>query len=75
MQKIRTTIRVERDLHKKARRTALEKGKSFQELVEDGLKTVLQRKNLTKRQRIRIPTFHLGKIKGRLDRTSLYDYL
>lgn len=72
MQKVRTTIRVERELHKMARRTALEQGKSFQELVEEGLKAIIPGVKKTTRRYIKIPGYHMGKIKGRLDRSSMY---
>lgn len=74
MRKVRTTIRLDAELHRSAKRVALEIGKSFQELVEDGLKTAVVRTRKPKRS-IKLKTYNMGVIKTRLDRATIYSDL
>jgi hypothetical protein len=55
---MRTTIRLDDDLLKEAKRVAAASGRTLTELVEDSLRETLSRRNAAKtRKRVALPTF------------------
>jgi hypothetical protein len=58
---MRTTIRLPEDLVRKARKKALEDGRTLTSLIEEGLKTVLAEPKRTRRTVVRLP---VSKAKG-----------
>ncbi len=55
---MRTTIRIDDDLHREAKRLALEPDRTLTAFIEDALREVLAHRNQrAKRQPVRLPTF------------------
>ena len=55
---MRTTIRIDDDLHREAKRLALETDRTLTAVIEDALREVLARRNQrAKRRRYGLPTF------------------
>ncbi|MBZ5603506.1 MAG: DUF2191 domain-containing protein [Acidobacteriia bacterium] len=56
----RTTIRLEDDLLRKAKREAQRRGTTFTALVAEGLRNVLARRESPRRRRVKIPVSTRG---------------
>jgi hypothetical protein len=52
---MRTTIRLSDDLLRRARKKAVEQGRTLTSLVEEGLKTILAESKQQARKRVRLP--------------------
>ena len=52
---VRTTIRIRDKLLNRAKKKAVEEGRSLTSLVEEGLMIALSKSNTAKRERIRVP--------------------
>jgi hypothetical protein len=67
----RTTIRLDEDLLKEAKRVAIDSGKTLNEVIEDSVReAMLRRRAGTKRKKIDLPTFDGN---GVLPGVDLYD--
>lgn len=78
MQTARTTIELDRELLKKAKRKALEEDKTLKEVISEILRKdlrKLEKKKKTTKKKIKIRTYHMGEIKGTLSREEIYDWL
>jgi len=52
---MRTTIRINDDLLKRAKKHAVDEGRTLTSLVEDGLALVLSKPNTSRRKRVELP--------------------
>lgn len=78
MQTARTTIELDKQLLKKAKRKALEEDKTLKEVISEILRKDLrnlEKKKKTTKKKIKIRTYHMGEIKGTLSREEIYDWL
>jgi len=57
---MRTTIRINDNLLKRAKKRAAEEGRTLTSLVEDGLMLVLSKSKTTRRERIELPVSKAG---------------
>ena len=57
---MRTTIRLNDDLLRQAKRRAAEEGRTFSSLVEDGLRAVLRPPPMQKQTRVKLPLSTAG---------------
>ena len=73
MESLRTTIVLEKELYRQAKRLALEQDKTLKEIVEQALRAYL-RGDQQRRQKNRAGRFgvYAGKFRGSLRRESLY---
>ena len=77
MQTARTTIELDKQLLKKAKRKALEEDKTLKEMISEILRKDLRNleKKKTTKKKIKIRTYRMGEIKGTLSREEIYDWL
>jgi hypothetical protein len=52
---MRTTIRINNDLLKQAKKRAADEGRSLRSLVEDGLSLILAKPKTSRRKRVELP--------------------
>jgi len=74
----RTTITIEENLLKEAKKAALEEGKTLKEVISEALEKELLKpveKKLTKPKKFPFKAYHMGKIKGTLSREEIYDWV
>jgi hypothetical protein len=65
---MRTTVRLHEPLLAEAKKYASETGKTLTTVIEDALREKLaRRKQMTKRRRVRLPTFPGGKLQPGVD--------
>jgi Arc/MetJ family transcription regulator len=65
---MRTTIRIDDELFRQAKRTAAETGRTLTEVVEDALRQTLAPRQLNaRRKRIVLPTFDGGHVRPGVD--------
>ena len=69
---IKTTIRLEEDLFKQARKEAIDKRMAFTTVVAEALKSYLYPAKKVTKHRTKIRTYDLGKVRGNLSRSELY---
>ena len=70
---IRTTITLDEDTFKEARKYAIDKRNAFSALVNQALKNYLQgRKKLTT-HKFDLRIYRMGKVKGSLSRLEIYE--
>ena len=72
MQLVRTTIRLDPELKKKAQKLALEQDKSFQELIVEALDKYFEEEATKKAEEFFVPDFDLGKNINKLSRDDIY---
>lgn len=79
MQTVRTTIELDKDLLKKAKRMALEEEKTLKDVINEAVRKQLESetplKSKTKAKKYPFKTYHMGKMKGTLRRVEIYDWL
>ena len=74
----RTTVAIEENLLKEAKKVALEEDKTLKELVNEALINQLKKpgqKKITAPKKFPFKAYHMGKIKGTLRRVEIYDWL
>jgi len=69
----RTTVTIEENLLKEAKREALEADKTLKEIFEEGLRERLRQKK-PKGRKVKFTAYPLG-VKGNLSREEIYDWL
>ena len=71
----RTTLKLDQEVYKLAKKRAIDKEINFQELVNRALKRYLQveEKETARKKKFRFGNFDLGGLKGKLDRESIYE--
>ena len=72
----KTTLRLSETLIKEAKRKALEEDKSLQEVVDEALRTFLNKKVSNRKVNIEELTTYQIKVRGDINRATIYkDYL
>ena len=71
----RTTLKLDQEVYKLAKKRAIDKEINFQELVNKALKRYLQveKEETAGKKKFRFGSFDLGGLKGKLDRGSIYE--
>ena len=69
----RTTITIEENLLKEAKRIALEEDKTLKELVGEALKEKLDVKDCSRKPNFRFKAYNMGEIKLPLTREQIYE--
>jgi len=71
----RTTLKLNQEVYKLAKKRAIDKEINFQELVNRALKRYLQveEKETAREKKFRFGDFDLGGLKGKLYRESIYE--
>lgn len=69
---IRTTITLEEDIFKEAKKYAIDKRSAFGTLVSQALKNYLQGVKKSSGQKFELKIYRMGRIKGSLGRSEIY---
>ncbi len=72
---IRTTITLDEDIFKEAKKYAIDKRSAFGDLVSQALKNYLHGKVSSTKHKFDLKIYRMGKIKGRLARSELYEHI
>lgn len=72
---IRTTVRLDENIYKEARKKAIDEQVAFARIVNEALKAYLQGKMMVSPEplTLRIKVYSMGRVKGNLSRTDLYE--
>lgn len=70
---IRTTVRLEDEIFKEARKKAIDERVAFANIVNQALKNYLQQPKQAKKQEFKFKVYNMGTIKGNLSRQELYE--
>lgn len=72
---IRTTISLDENIYKEARKKAIDEQVAFARIVNEALKAYLQGKMMVSPEplMLRIKVYSMGRVKGNLSRTDLYE--
>lgn len=77
----RTTIQIEEELLKEAKKRAIDEKKTLRELIKEALEEKLEKPKRVAKRRKRLKfedvfeAWDMGPIKGRLSREEIYDFL
>lgn len=69
---IRTTITLDDNIFKEAKKYAIDQRSAFGDLVNQALKNYLGKQNKTPTHKFRLKIYRLGKVKGSLNRSEIY---
>lgn len=79
MQTVRTTIELDKELLKRAKRKALEEDKNLKQVISEALKKQLEPETTYERKarakKYPFKAYNMGKVKGNLSREEIYDWL
>jgi len=70
---IRTTVRLDEELFKDARKKAIDQGVAFAKIVNEALRNYLKVEKKAKTSKFELKVYNIGKIKGSLRRKDLYE--
>lgn len=70
---IRTTIILDEDTFKEAKKYAIDKRSAFSDLVSQSLKSYLQGRKRPTAHKFDLRIYRMGKVKGRLARSEIYE--
>lgn len=68
----RTTLKLNQDIYKAAKKRAIDEEMDFQELVNKALSRYLDQEKKSKKMGFRFADFDLGGLKSKLDRKTIY---
>lgn len=72
---IRTTITLDEDIFKEAKKYAIDKRSAFGDLVSQALKNYLQGRGKLTAHKFDLKIYRMGKVKGRLARSEIYEHI
>lgn len=79
MQTVRTTIELDRELIKLAKRKAIEEDRNLKQVITEALRKQLEpetsQKSKARAKKYPFKAYHMGKVKGNLSREEIYDWL
>lgn len=70
---IRTTVALDDDIFKEARKYAIDKRSAFGDLVNLALKDYLQGRRKSVKHTFEFKIYNMGKVEGHLSRSELYE--
>lgn len=69
---IRTTVRLEDNIFKEARKEAIDRGMAFTDLINQALKNYLSPTKKAKKGDFKFKIYKMGQVAGRLSREEIY---
>lgn len=72
---IRTTITLDEDTFKEAKKYAIDQRSAFGNLVNQALKNYLQGRKKITTHKFDLKIYRMGKVKGRLARSEIYEHI
>ena len=69
---IRTTVTLDENIFKEARKYAIDQGSAFGTLVNQALKNYLQGREKLTKHKFELKIYRMGKVKGTLSRSEIY---
>lgn len=69
---IRTTVRLEDNIFKEARKEAIDRGVAFTDLINQALKNYLSPTKKVKKGDFKFKIYKMGQVAGRLSREQVY---
>ncbi len=69
---IRTTVRLDDEVFKEARKKAIDQRLSFASILNEALKAYLKKPKKETRRQFKLKIYDMGQIKGSLSRTEIY---
>ena len=70
---IRTTVRLDEDLFKEARKKAIDQRVAFADIVNKALKDYLKEPKKAKTAKFELKVYNMGKVKGKISRADIYE--
>lgn len=70
---IRTTVKLDSDMYKQARKMAIDHDIAFTEIVNEALKTYLRSLPKEKKIKFELKVYNMGKNKGDFKRIEIYE--
>lgn len=72
---IRTTITLDEDTFKEAKKYAIDKRSAFGDLVNQALKNYLQGRKKLPAHKFDLKIYRMGRVKGTLGRSEIYEHI
>ncbi len=69
---IRTTVRLEDNIFKEARKEAIDQGLAFTDLINQALRNYLSRDKKVKKGDFKFKVYKMGRVSGSLSREEIY---
>lgn len=70
---IRTTIKLDENLFKEARKLAIDKRQPFAKIINEALSYYLEEKQAINKKPFKLKTYAMGPLKGSLSRSQIYE--
>ncbi len=70
---IRTTVRLQEDIFKEARKKAIDERIAFADIVNQALESYLGKPQIRKSVKYNLKVYNMGEIKGDMRRVQIYD--
>lgn len=70
---IRTTVRLQEDIFKEARKKAIDERVAFTDIVNQALQSYLGRPMIKQPAKFSLKVYSMGEVKGNLRRVQIYD--